>query len=373
MACFAATVLLGVDGLLGGRRCRASLLRRNDETPVIALAVGPGETIRAVLPDVARLLGDPHFTIERVQICKRNGELVAAPEPLASGTLQKLTVHAGAHARAGQHPLALALVRRLREEGAAGATMLRSIWGYAGSEPPHGERVAFVRQTPTVVVAIDRPAAIERLWPLVDELTAEAGLVTSERVPGFSSAEPGTPPHNLRRQLLRGFVMASGILLLRIVLGTTMAGHGAQKLFGVFGGPGLKGAAGFFGSLRFRSPAALAFGAALTEFGCGTLLALGLLTPLAALGIATVMVTAVGSVHIKKGFWNTNGGLEFNLLIWTAAIAIVATGPLRFSLDHALGWDETGAASGGASASASRASSWAASTWRPVASRKRTS
>jgi putative oxidoreductase len=134
--------------------------------------------------------------------------------------------------------------------------------------------------------------------------------------------------------------MAAGILLLRLVVGLTMAGHGAQKLFGVFGGPGLAGATGFFGTLRFRAPRALATIASLTEFGCGLLLALGLLTPLAGLGIATVMVTAVGSVHIRNGFWNGNGGFEFNLLIWTAAVAIVASGPLRYSLDHAFGWDD---------------------------------
>ena len=81
--------------------------------------------------------------------------------------------------------------------------------------------------------------------------------------------------------------MAAGILLLRLVLGATMAGHGAQKLFGVLGGPGLQGATGFFGSLRFRAPAVLALVASPTELGCGLLLALGLLTPLAALGIAT--------------------------------------------------------------------------------------
>jgi putative oxidoreductase len=132
--------------------------------------------------------------------------------------------------------------------------------------------------------------------------------------------------------------MASGILLLRVVLGAIMAGHGAQKLFGVFGGPGLQGATGFFGSLRFRPAGLLALVASATELTCGTLIALGLLTPLAALGIATVMVTAVGSVHIKNGFWNANGGYEFNLLIWSSAVAIAAIGPQRFSVDRALGW-----------------------------------
>jgi putative oxidoreductase len=134
--------------------------------------------------------------------------------------------------------------------------------------------------------------------------------------------------------------MASGILLLRLVVGLTMAGHGAQKLFGAFGGPGLKGATGFFGSLRFRAPAALALIASATELGCGILLALGLVTPLAALGIATVMVTAIGSVHWKNGFWNGNGGFEFNLLIWTAVVAIAAIGAQRASLDRALGIDD---------------------------------
>jgi putative oxidoreductase len=134
--------------------------------------------------------------------------------------------------------------------------------------------------------------------------------------------------------------MAYGILLLRAVVGATMAGHGAQKLFGAFGGPGLHGASGFFGSLRFRAPTAQALVASAAELSCGILLALGLLTPLAALGIAVVMVTAVATVHWKNGFWNTGGGYEFNLLIWTSAVALAATGPGRFSLDRLIGWDD---------------------------------
>jgi putative oxidoreductase len=134
--------------------------------------------------------------------------------------------------------------------------------------------------------------------------------------------------------------MAYGILLLRVVLGGTMAGHGAQKLFGSFGGPGLQGATGFFGSLRFRAPLVQAVVASATELGCGILIALGFLTPFAALGIAVVMVTAISTVHWKNGFWNGGGGYEFNLLIWTAAVALAATGPGRFSLDRLIGWDD---------------------------------
>jgi PII-like signaling protein len=174
----AATVLLGVDGLLDGTRRRAAFLGRNAETPSVALAAGPGAALAQLLPAIAERFGDPPVALRRVQVCLRDGATLEAPEQLRDGALQQLTVHAGAHARAGRRPLALELVHRLRENGAAGATMLRSSWGYAGAETPHGDRVALVRQTPTVVVAIDRTEEIRRLWPLVEAVAGEAGLVT---------------------------------------------------------------------------------------------------------------------------------------------------------------------------------------------------
>ena len=123
--------------------------------------------------------------------------------------------------------------------------------------------------------------------------------------------------------------MSYGILLLRVVAGTTLVAHGAQKLFGWFGGHGRRGTAGFFGSLGFRPPLAMALAAGLSE-SCGLLFAIGLLTPFAALAIASVMVVAVGSVHWKNGFWAGNGGYEYNLLIWTVAVSVAAVGPGRF-------------------------------------------
>jgi putative oxidoreductase len=132
--------------------------------------------------------------------------------------------------------------------------------------------------------------------------------------------------------------MAYGILLLRIVVGTTMAGHGVQKLLGWFDGPGLKGVEQMFRKLGFRGAAAMAMLAALAETG-GLLFAAGLLTPLAALGIAIVMLNAIASVHWKNGFWNSAGGFEFPLVMLAAAIAVAATGPGRFSADAAVGWD----------------------------------
>jgi putative oxidoreductase len=130
-----------------------------------------------------------------------------------------------------------------------------------------------------------------------------------------------------------------GLLLLRIVLGGTMFAHGAQKLFGWFGGHGLQGTGGFFGSLGFRAGTLMALMAGLAE-ASGLLLVLGFLTPLAAFAIAVVMIVAVGTIHWTKGFFATNGGYEFNLLILASAIALAATGPGRFSLDRAIGWDD---------------------------------
>jgi putative oxidoreductase len=132
--------------------------------------------------------------------------------------------------------------------------------------------------------------------------------------------------------------MSYGILFLRFVLGLTFAAHGAQKLFGSFGGHGPRGTGGSFGAVGFRAAVLMAIAAGTAEFGGGVLLASGLLTPLAALGIAVVMLNAIGSVHWRKGFWNSNGGYEFNLNLWAAAVAIAAIGPGRFSLDALIGW-----------------------------------
>jgi len=132
--------------------------------------------------------------------------------------------------------------------------------------------------------------------------------------------------------------MSYGILVLRFVLGLTLAAHGAQKLFGSLGGHGPRGTGGSFGTLGFRAPLLLALAAGTAEFGGGLLLASGFLTPLAALAIAVVMLNAIGSVHWRNGFWNSKGGYEFNLNLWAAAVAIAAIGPGRFSLDALIGW-----------------------------------
>jgi putative oxidoreductase len=126
-----------------------------------------------------------------------------------------------------------------------------------------------------------------------------------------------------------------GLLLLRLVVGLLFAGHGAQKLFGWFGGGGPQGTAAFFSSLGYRAPALMALVAGLSELGGGLLLATGLLTPLASFLLATVMLNAIATVVWPKGFF---GGYEFELTLATVAIALAATGPGELSLDDAIGW-----------------------------------
>jgi putative oxidoreductase len=117
-----------------------------------------------------------------------------------------------------------------------------------------------------------------------------------------------------------------------------VAAHGAQKLFGWFGGGGPRGTGKSFGGLGFRAPVLMAVTAGVGE-AAGVAFALGFLTPFAALGMASVMVVAIGSVHLPKGFWLTNGGYEYNLVLFAVAISVAAAGPGRFSIDRALGWD----------------------------------
>jgi putative oxidoreductase len=129
--------------------------------------------------------------------------------------------------------------------------------------------------------------------------------------------------------------MSYGLLLLRVVVGGTMFAHGAQKLFGWFGGGGPKATAGFFGQLGFRAPIAMAVLAGVAETS-GLLFAAGLLTPLAALAISVVMLNAIWTVHWPNGFFNGNGGLEFPLTLLTVAVSVAAIGPGRFSIDNAI-------------------------------------
>lgn len=128
-----------------------------------------------------------------------------------------------------------------------------------------------------------------------------------------------------------------GMLILRLVVGGLMFGHGAQKLFGWFGGYGLAGTSTFFASqLRLRPATFWTLLAALSEAGGGLLLALGLLDPLGSLGIIAAMLVAIVLVHWPR-FWMTENGIEYHLVLLAAALAVAIAGPGAYSLDAALG------------------------------------
>jgi putative oxidoreductase len=128
-----------------------------------------------------------------------------------------------------------------------------------------------------------------------------------------------------------------GLLLLRVFVGLSFVGHGTQKLFGWWGGYGPQGTGGFFASQGWRHGVRMAVLAGLAEAGGGALLALGLLTPLACAAIAIVMLNAIFSVTLKRGFML---GSELELTYLVTAISLAAIGPGRFSLDRAIGWDD---------------------------------
>ena len=136
--------------------------------------------------------------------------------------------------------------------------------------------------------------------------------------------------------------METGLLLIRVVLGGIMVAHGAQKLFGWFGGPGLAGTGGWLEAMGLRPARVWAGLTGLAEVGGGALLILGLLTPLGAAAVAGVMLVAIATVHWRNGFFNSNGGYEFNLLIVATALALAFTGPGTISIDDLAGWTLAG-------------------------------
>jgi PII-like signaling protein len=187
-----ATVLLGVDGTAHGDRQRAEFFGRKAEVPTMVMAIGTGETISRVLPELGALIRTPLISVERVRICKRDGEVLERPHALPGidehgmAMWQKLTIFASEAAHYRGQPIHRAVTRRLRTTGASGVTTLRGIWGYHGDHKPHGDRpLRVVRHVPTLTIAIDTPERIAEVFPLVDEITRDRGLVTVEMVPAL--------------------------------------------------------------------------------------------------------------------------------------------------------------------------------------------
>lgn len=201
-----ASVLLGVDGTRGGRRFRAKFFGRNADVPMMVIAVGAGDKIAAVLPELGGLLHEPLMTLERVRVCKRDGELLAEPHELPGtdehgmAMWQKLMIYTSHSASQHGRPLHLEIVHRLqRETEAAGATVLRGIWGFHGDHAPHGDRVFQVRRhVPVCTIVIDRPDRIAHSFRIIDEITSEHGLVTSEMVPAAQAMSESETRGGLR-------------------------------------------------------------------------------------------------------------------------------------------------------------------------------
>jgi PII-like signaling protein len=200
-----ASVLFGVDGTSRGRRVRARFFARNANVPVMIVAVGSGEKIAQALPELGGLLHDPLMTLERVRVCKRDGELLATPHELPGtdehglAMWQKLMIYTSHSATHEGHPLHHAIVRRLRESDAAGATTLRGIWGFHGDHAPHGDKFFQIRRhVPVCTITVDTPERTAQSFEIIDELTAEHGLVTSEMVPAMSAMSESEQRGGLR-------------------------------------------------------------------------------------------------------------------------------------------------------------------------------
>jgi putative oxidoreductase len=136
--------------------------------------------------------------------------------------------------------------------------------------------------------------------------------------------------------------MNVGRLIARITVGGLFVGHGTQKLFGWFGGPGLDRTSQMMGKLELRPERRNAVAAATAETAGGAMLALGALTPVAASLLTGTMITAIRKVHFPNGIWNTDGGYEFNLALIAAALAVVDCGPGSPSVDRALSIEAKG-------------------------------
>lgn len=131
--------------------------------------------------------------------------------------------------------------------------------------------------------------------------------------------------------------MDTGLLVFRVVLGLLMAGHGAQKLFGWFGGYGIAGTGGFFESLGFRPGRLFATAAGLSEFLGGVLMALGLFGPVGPALVVAVMIVAAVSVHARHGVFAASNGIEVPLIYGATAAGLALTGPGVYSLDALIG------------------------------------
>ncbi len=133
------------------------------------------------------------------------------------------------------------------------------------------------------------------------------------------------------------------LALVRVVVGLVLAAHGAQKVLGVWGGPGLAGWTQGLSRMGMRPPAFWAWVSAFAELAGGIALALGFLLPLVAAALTIQMAVAIARAHWGKGFWNSKGGIEFPFTLGAIAAINGIAEPGAYSLDRALGLPAIGA------------------------------
>jgi len=200
-----ASVLLGIDGTLRRSRQRARFFSRNADVPLMVISVGPTDRVVEAAAELARRFADPLMTLERVRVLKRDGSDLADPGVLPEhveggmGLWQKLMLYSSEATHFNGRPVHIEAIRRLRREGAAGATALRGVWGYHGDHAPHGDTFwSLRRHVPTLTVVVDSPARTRRWLRVLDEVTPERGLITSEIVPAFRATGPEISRGGLR-------------------------------------------------------------------------------------------------------------------------------------------------------------------------------
>jgi PII-like signaling protein len=195
----AASVFLGVDGTKNGERRRARFFSRNMDVPVMIIAIGTRAQAAGAIPELDALLPQPLLTLERVQLCKRDGQLLAHPTALSATDdhgrplWQKLMVYTSEATLHDGVPIHRAIVKQLFDSRAAsGATVLRGIWGFHGDHKPHGDKlIQLARDVPVTTIVVDSPERIAASFDIIDGLTGRHGLITSELVPALVSIDGG--------------------------------------------------------------------------------------------------------------------------------------------------------------------------------------
>ena len=194
------TVLPGVDVTIRGRRQHPQFLHHAADTPLMVIAVGSGKEIAMVLPELGALFRHPVMTVEKVQLCQRDGQLISSPRvPPADGPGEtdvrlKLTVYTSEAARHDGQPVHRAVARELAAAGLGSVTTVHGIWGFHADHAPHGDHFPHrARHLPAVTTATGAPERASAAFDAVAALTAGRGLVTVQPVLAVQPAANGVP------------------------------------------------------------------------------------------------------------------------------------------------------------------------------------